>query len=337
MLFALLWTLSSSAQSVRTVADLYQAEVPVADQSQGALRAASQEALADVLVRVSGVGAVVDEPGLASALARANDYVQRFVYRGSTGNLRVDLLFDRDGVNALLRQAGVPIWTSTRPVALVWLGIDEPGGRFVVDAGSAPAEFAALHAAFAARGVPLQMPLGDLQDLRDFSLEELWRLDSVAAARASARYGSDEVLVGRVFRTGEGGFIGDWQYSFRGGRVSASAAAPSLDALAAQAVALVADNMVSRYAVTATEDDGDALTVTISGILDYADYAAVIALFERIEVTERVAISALRADIATLALYTRADPSQVTALLQLDKRLRALPAADGSLSFRWQR
>jgi len=331
-------TALSQAQTARTVPGLYEAEQAVPDQSRRALAEAARAALATVLARVSGRADAAFEPTLTQALAGAADMVQRFTYRNDSEGLRVQLLFDRIAINELLLEAGLPVWTSSRPVALVYLAIDEPGGRYLVDASADPAVFAALHAAFTERGVPLQLPLGDLQDLQAFDVDDAWRLDAARASAAAGRYRIDEVLVVRVFRTGEGAYMGDAQFLFRDGRLAASVNASALDDLASSAAALVADSMVARYALTAQSAADDAVTVRVDGIKAYSDYGAVMRLLETVELTERVVLRELSGEEALLWIYTRAEPSQLAALLRLDGRLLAQPVAADSaaLRFRWR-
>ena len=59
------------------VRDLYKAQVPVAGQNQDALAVASREAMAQVLVKVSGSRAVLDYPEVKSALGGARRQVQQ--------------------------------------------------------------------------------------------------------------------------------------------------------------------------------------------------------------------------------------------------------------------
>jgi hypothetical protein len=335
-----LFNAAASAQSARTIAGLYESDQPVADQGQRALAVAARQGLAEVMARVSGQANAAEQPGLAADIAKAADFVERFSYRSDLEGLRVQLQFASEAVNEALLQVGLPVWVASRPVAMVFLGLDQADGRYLVDAASDPEAFAALHAAFAQRGVPLQLPLGDLDDLRAFAVEDAWRLDTALALTAAQRYRIDEVLVARVFRTGEGGFIGDWQYRFPDDRITASVNARSLEDLANQAAELVADSMVARYALTAQAGSDEAIVLQVTGIGAYADYAAVLQLLESVEITERVALRQLRGDTAFFRVYTRAEASQFAALLRLDGRLRALPVAPGggaTLNYQWQR
>ena len=146
------------------VRDLYSAEVPVAGRQQAALDAASRDAMAQVLVKLSGSEEVLAFPEVKTALSRSRGYVQQYAYRGGQGDTPLTASFEFDGnvMTRIITDAGAPLWTANRPLVLVWLVVEDGSGRYFVNQESAPELADELLKAFNRRGVPVQLPLFDL-------------------------------------------------------------------------------------------------------------------------------------------------------------------------------
>jgi hypothetical protein len=91
---------------------LYAGQAPVASQSDADRAEALKNALAQVVIRVSGDPGAIAKPEIAKAVAGAERYVQQFQYQqdvatDSTGQPQTRLIlvaqFDRDAVDKLLR------------------------------------------------------------------------------------------------------------------------------------------------------------------------------------------------------------------------------------------
>lgn len=329
----------TSATRAEVVKGLYAAEVPVADQSAGALAAAAREALSEVLVKVCGSTAVLGNPAIAAALPRAKDHLLQYSYeRDRTAGGRVARLeFDQEWVTALVAEAGAPLWTANRPVVLVWLVTEDAGGRQFVNPESAPALAEAVLDEFSRRGVPAQLPLYDLADTAGASTAQAWGFDVPSLMAASARYGVQDVLLGRMATLTDGAAAGDWVYLQGQQRADRSLQAPDPAAFIRGGVALVAEAMAARYAVAPSAVDSGGIPLSVSGITGYAEYASVISWLQKLELVDSVNLERVRGDAIYLRLQARADAAQLAALLELNDRL--LPAAgavDGSLSYQWR-
>lgn len=339
--FALLLMSVAGAVRAEIVSDLYSAEVPVADQSSAELGKASRAALSEVLVKVSGSTEVLRNPVIAPALANARAQVQRYSYSENPlapQGLIVRLLFDRTYVSELLIEAGAPIWTENRPAVLVWLVINTGEGRRFVNADTAPALVATMREEFARRGVPLQLPLFDLADASALNPDEAWGLDNPALLPASARYKLQDVLVGRLSLLTSGSVAGDWSYSHEDSQILRSATVDNEELFIREGVTLVAEAMAARYGVAATLKDGG-LSLSVSGVTGYADYAAVVSWLESLEPIEYANVEWVRGDTIALRLRAQADASQLAAIIELNQRLVPLPisASGTELSYQWQK
>ena len=325
------------------IQDMYSAEVPVADQSSAELVRASRLALSEVLVKVSGSVDVLGNPVIAGALGGARKHLQRYAYSkdpGATAGLEVTVLFDRAYITDLVIKAGAPLWTANRPVVLVWLVGEEAGGRQFINVETEPALITALRDEFSRRGVPVQIPLYDLIDAAVLSPDQAWSLDDAAFERASARYDLQNILAGRFARLSTGQVVGEWTYLQGEERVIRSIPAENEEFFLKEGVALVAESMATRYAVAASGSDGG-LTLAVSGVTRYADYAAIVAWLEGLELIERASIETVQGDRILLRLQAQTDATQLATIIELNKRLVpapfALPGSTDQLNYEWQR
>ena len=339
--FALLLALAAGTVRAELVRDLYSAEVEISDQSAAELARASRVALSEVLVKVSGSADVLSNPAIAQAIGEARNHVQRYAYVDAAQAGKgpaVQVVFDSNYVTGLVIDAGAPLWTANRPLVLVWLVEDDAAGRQFVSSDTAPGQLAYLQQAFARRGVPVQFPLYDLVDRTALSLDQAWSLDALALTGASSRYHLDDTLAGRFARLSSG-VVGEWSFLRGEERVTRSVTAADEDEFLQAGVALAAEAMAARYAVAASASAGG-LTMTVSGVSSYADYAAVVSWMEGLELVDHADVVRVRGNSITLQLRAQADATQLATIIELNKRLVPAPlASPGSpqtgLNYQW--
>lgn len=328
----------ASSVNAALVQDLYSARAPVVDMSTKARDQAAGQALARVFVKVSGSDAVLRHEAVQEALKQAGSHLMQYAYHSrSAGSRELEAVFDDKWVNSIIAAANAPLWTANRPAVLTWLVLEQGGERDFVDDGDRREQLIGLKKAFSQRGLPLQLPLMDLQDSAALSTEQAWRFNDSVLRQASARYGVDDILVGRFNQQASGQWVGDWAYLSQKGRSERRVRGDSFEEVASLGAAQVAQALSSRYAVTLTEAGAGAVTLHVSGIHRYADYAKVVQLLERIELIEQVNVRRVFEDVVTLSLSTQATARQLTSLIELNRQLMPMAGAsvEGELSYQW--
>ena len=323
------------------VRDLYSAQVPVPNQSSEALARASREALAEVLVKVSGSVEVLRYPSISAALGKARGHVQQYAYvqeDSAAGGLAVRFEFDDSYITRLVTEAGAPLWTANRPLVLVWLVVEDASGRYFVNWESAPALSAQLLAEFSRRGVPVQLPLFDLADSAAISADDAWRLNGPALQAASARYNVQNIMAGRLAALSTGNSVGDWSYIRADDRIDRSVTAADPDAFVRRGVSIVAEEMSARYAVAASGADENGVSMSVTGVSSYADYAGIVAWLEGLELIGHANVERIEGDQIELRLHAQADAGQLATIIELNAKLVPLPSAapDTQLNYQWQ-
>lgn len=302
-LLALLLALPASAQRVegeRATADsAYEAEVQVRSQSESDREAGFSRALAQVFSKLSGDRAVASRPGVAQELRNAGHYVDGYDYRqdesvGASGapSFRTLLVvrFRQESVDEVAAALGLPLWPQPRPKPVVWLAIDDGKGPRLVGLQHNTVARPLLQRAIE-RGYRLGLPAGGAAE--QAAVGAIWRGDTGAIARLSARYNPPMQLVGKVYRS-DAGWTADWIF-VDGGRVLSRWSESGGDAR--QVIATGADGaasaLIRRYAKATAPAQAVAQQVAFTGIRSGGDYLRLAATLQRMSVVR--AIRPLRA------------------------------------------
>lgn len=307
-------------------ADFYQAEVTVASQGPSERSRAAAVGLERVLVRLSGSRNVAESPVVQSALSRATRYVEQYHYKQGRDELGaprelITMTFSPRVVEDLLREAGLPYWPINRPQVILWLVEDtEAGGRQLVNDRSNPL-LAALFKSASSRGLPLRLPLLDMEDQLALSSEQAWSLDEDAVLRASDRYGSDVVLIGRYTRDSTGTWLMTWQYYLNGQWHIHDQRAEDVSALADAVVNPLADQLASLYAVAPGGESAGAMVAQVAGITSFKDFRAALDYIGGLALVDDYRLQSQAGDSLLLEIVLNGDVKQLQNALSLDGKL----------------
>ncbi len=265
------------------VTDMYEATIPAKSQERQDRDDAIRVALAEVLVRVSGRTQIADSdefPRIKAALVNATNYAQQFRFRDSaqqpdptTGTVSQELWvkFDSVVVNKLLRENKIPVWDKNRPATLMWLVSDEHAHRDVISQSTAGMVRTAVDKHSQIRGLPLRLPEMDLTDRNSIQINEVWTNNEVAIRRASQRYPSDAILVGRLLLLPTGQWNVNWSFYHEGRRVDWATAAVSLETAVNLGIDNTAEALSQRFAQL-VQGDETVVMVEIKDIHNLADF-----------------------------------------------------------------
>lgn len=185
---ALSLVLISPAQAAR-VPDLYTAEVDAGLAEERQL----EVALNQVMVKLSGRTDITAEPG--AAVMRDNAALLLDSREDTAAGVRVR--FDAASLSRLMANLGLPLLPEERLELLVWIARQQGEATAFVEPDAA--SYQTLNRGAQRRGLPLLIPLLDLQDQLALSADQLAALDQGAIVEASSRYPFDALLIG-VYR-----------------------------------------------------------------------------------------------------------------------------------------
>lgn len=337
LLWALLLMSVATAQS-----DPAAIQVGVADDSDSARAAGLARAMDAMLVRLTGDPDVVETEAAAALRADVEEYVSGFSYRSPSPSLSserperpLQLLarFSRPAVRRALARAEIAVWPASGPSVLVWLGAERNGERFIAGNDRGRRLIESLRAAAQPLGITLMTPLLDLEDRRSVGYADIAGGFETPVREASARYGADAAVIGRLQGDGRGGqqtrwtLLGDDDAPVERWTTSGDTASAVLTA----GVRALVPRLRARYAYVPDPDSQRRLSVWVGGIGSLATHQAVAdRLGEQVGVT-RVMPVAVVGDRVRWELAINVGPQRIRRALTAERRLR--PDGDG---YRWR-
>lgn len=288
--------------------DLYRVREPVASQQPTERTAALQGAFDTLLLRLTGDPEAGKRPALDSLRKDPQQLVGRYAYEDQA--IVVD--FDPATTERSLRAAGVSLWGADRPSVLGWwLNESSDGSQLLGDGQSnaAPLRAAAQH-----RGLPLRLPIGDLEEQLATTADLLKAERATALQGASERYDADALLAVVARETDAGGWQADWQFRMGEAGTRGQAQGDSQAALADAVMLAVSRYLAPRYLTSAS---AETITLEILGA-DVQRFAEIERLLEPLDAR------LLRMGSDRLVYRLEASPEQVKAQLAL-ARLHEVP------------
>ena len=275
----------------------YSAEVVVNNQTDAQRNMGFARGLLQVLTRISGDRTVNQRPGVGDELRRARQYVDHYDFRqdegiGPTGaptfNTTLVVQYDQKKVDEMVATLGLSYWPQPRPKPVLWLAIDDGSGSGprLVGLGKSNAARPVLDRA-KQRGYALGLPAGNAAE--QALVGSIWRGDTAAIARASAKYSPPMQLVGKLYRSTKGGWQADWVF-LDNGRALARTSSTDSDARRAMAAGadVAADALIRKYAKPAkTVGPPGKYVLTITGVNSTDDFIRLAGYLERSAVVKR--------------------------------------------------
>lgn len=306
--------------------NLYQGTVMVADQSEEALKPGIREALDVVVVKLSGRQDVLNQAPLRETLDGATSLVQQFQYVSLPDDqTALQVQFQKQALDALLRRHGVPVWGRSRPELVTWLAVDDGTDRLIAQPETHPSA-RILEEVAANRGIPLLMPLLDMEDLRLVGFNDVWGGFGDRLSRASQRYAGDHILSVRLLRLNGDGWHARW--SLQHGRETQrwQSRGDALRQVLASGFAQVADHLAIQYAPQ-TVGMEQSLGLKVSGIQSAEHFARVANYLASLDRVERVNWTRYSAGSAEFALVFSGELSDFEQVLSLNRLLIPDPSA----------
>ncbi|RDL43833.1 DUF2066 domain-containing protein [Marinomonas piezotolerans] len=212
-LFTWLFFGSMSLHAV-TVANLYSASVqlPARLDEPSLLKQAFNQAVDEVLVRVSGQAESLDGRVLEAAHENVSGWVAQHTvttlpnlveFDGEIETAKqVNVSFYRESINRFLFSNNLPVWGSNRPSILVWLVQDTAGVREMAGAKQPSNALSNFFVQSKKLGLPTYAPLIDDHDKQALGSSALWGFFEEDILSASQRYQTDVVFAMRMGQYG---------------------------------------------------------------------------------------------------------------------------------------
>jgi len=354
---------SSVALQVR---GLYSQQIPVTNDGEAERDRAFSEALAAVVVKVSGDPRWLESPAIERAIAQAQNYVEATTYiseliqlplEDNTASADTDeeqfytaeqriisLNFAAALIDELLADAGIPVWDGNRPSVLVWMVLQNSAGdREFLTVGSNPEIVKVMQDFAAARGLPIIFPVLDFEDRRTLSENIVWNLDEAAISSASERYGADSILAGRLHFTASGELVGLWQFQFQDEADVFDGFDSELKSYLYDPLNRITTQLAGYFAIIPESIDGETIRLRVDGIKNLNAYSALLNYVENLGLVSTVTTAEVDGERIELQLSLVGDTRQLYEQIALDRDLLPInnTVQDSSLAtllhYRWTR
>ena len=280
---------------------LYQVRTALPSQQPEERAAALGQALDILVVRLTGDTAALQSEAVAELRKDPQQLISQYGVEGSS--LVVD--FDPLTTESRLREAGIPLWGANRPLLLVWW-LDEVDGSTTL-VGDSQELAAPVQAAAQNRGLPIRLPLADLDEQLAATTENLGAAQPDGLQVVSQRYAAD-ALLGVIAQSSGDKWQGQWRLWLGDSREQGTAEGADQAALADAVMLAVSQRLAPRF--VAAPGAAQSITLVVQGV-DLARMAELDRLLTPFAARLR------KAQGNTLTYLVNASPEQLRAQLAL--------------------
>jgi hypothetical protein len=317
---ALCFIFCLNVAQAKQLTDLYQAVVP-AGQSQSVWQ---QQALAQVLVKVTLNPAVADLPAIKAELKNAGNYIKTFAAVTSEQGPALKVGLDEQKVQQLLSQQQIAIWGSRRPVIVLWPVEQTTESRAFIQ-GAAHPVLAQLQQQTQQIGLPLELPTAVDTFVATLSQDEVWAGNWLLIEQASLPFNADQTVILLFDQPMPGQYRLTWQGYEQGQLLSNELIANSQQELVNSFISGLTAQLAGKYAVQLGSQQGQTeLELEIEGLTNFVDQVKVQQLLGAMLSVKQVTVLERKADLLKFKVSLAADQSAFINSLSLERRLQSM-------------
>ncbi len=315
LFLTLILLVTASNSLAANLIDLYQAQLPVMTQDEDERKKITPDILKEVLLKIVGDSAALNSTNLSPLLNQSNQFIRQYQYNRMNkisddltqpDILELKLIFKEDELNRSLIDLGLPIWGKSRPDILLWLAIEENNKRTIIGEDSRSKLPQTIKSALSKRGLPLLMPLMDLQDQMQMQIADLWAGFAKPILKASQRYNPQVIVVARVVISEKGAMQIRWQTINK--NETEQWQSSGNDALLS-GISELADRTARRFTQVEQNHYAQRYHLQISNVKGYADYLRVKEYLSKLHYISNVQLSNLANNNLELSILLSSDLS----------------------------
>ena len=273
------------------VSDLFTAHIEVPPDADHDYRLYLRPAFDQILLKLTGNSAAlsqfasITETDLASA-------VKSYSISKNTLSIR----FASDRIHSWLMSAKLPIWGDERPLLLVWVVIQQDGQSRLVAADGEESVTQTLADLSQQYGVPLELPLLDLDEVNRVSVDSLLQQDWATLNQVAQRYNAAGHLILKLAQHSQ---TKEWQASWSVRLGAHQWQWQHIGATLPEAVkpgVLSLNEHLSQVYAIAGNTSTEAIQVVIDNIHDYRAYQKALAYLKKLNPVRQIQIIEVAAD-----------------------------------------
>ncbi len=329
-LFFVLISLLVGQSFAADVSNLYQSQTPVSSQSDKERIGLAPDVLKQVILKVVGDRSELDTVDLSPILAQTEQLIQQYQYHRTntisddlTQPDRLELLlsFNKEKLNKSLAENGLPVWGSNRPEVLIWSAIEEGGKRSILSADNTDlAMVKVIQQSANRRGLPILMPVMDLQDQSQVTFTDLSAGFSETVEQASQRYGSPVILMMNT-TVADNGLVRTKWHALINGESEQWQSRGDMDTAMTAGINELTDRLAQRFSQRATSQYENTLSLEITDVQNYSDYARLVKYLNSLQYVSNVQLLRLVDDKLEISLSFSGDVVVLDRTLSIDRVL----------------
>ena len=340
--FIILMLIFSAPSQAARVSGLYSSEVVLVNQNDEERQRGFQLAMEDVLIKLTGDGAVSMRAEAAPIIRKAGKFVEEYRYTPivptteteavEKNNLelsyRLYVRFSSTALAAELRNQNTPVWGGERPSIIIWLAVENATTRMLVNSSMDSEERAELATQAQRRALPLILPVMDQVDRRSLSYADIRGGFIDKIKNASERYRAAVVLTGHISQRN-----GRWYTRWRlidGDNVQTwQALGDDLTTAIGTGLEGVSNRLVVKYA-SGQHVAESTIAVRVNHISTLESYADVMKYFSFLSVVTAVHVYQVSPDSTTFRLSLSGSKEDLQRIIALDLKLQPVDAGNES-------
>ncbi|MDC9725958.1 MAG: DUF2066 domain-containing protein [Gammaproteobacteria bacterium] len=329
-LFFVLISLLVSQSFAADVTNLYQSQAPVSSQSEEERQNLAPELLQQVILKVVGDRSELDTIDLSPILAQTKQLIQQYKYHRintisddltQPDRLEILLSFNKKKLNQSLIEVGLPIWGNSRPEVIIWSAIEEDSSRTILSADDSELESVkALQQAAQLRGLPILLPVMDLQDQSQVTYTDLSAGFSETVESASQRYGAPVILMMKTTVSDMGLVRTDW-HALIDGESELWQSRGDMSMAMSAGIDELTDRLAKRFSQRVTTQYENTLALQITDVNNYSDYARVVKYLASLQYVSDIRLLDLLDDTLNLSLSFSGDLTVFDRTVAIDRVL----------------
>jgi hypothetical protein len=311
------------------VADVYQSQVLVSSQTEQEKQAVTPELLRQVILKVVGDRATLDVVDLKPVLTRSAELIQQYQYvtvneeqdLTQPDQLALAMTFNKPALDSALSDIALPIWSESRPDVIVWLAVENNGRKAILGSESESSLVADVMAVSENRGLPILLPLMDLQDQSQVRFGDVWAGFADNVELASRRYGAAISVLAKVIINNDFAQI-EWRTSLDD-RLETWSSKGNAQTAIVSGINELTDRVSRQYTQLITSNFARNYQMHISDVNDYQDFARAIDYLEKRQYVSNVELNSLGGGMMDVTISLKGDLNVFKQALAIDRVLTA--------------
>ncbi len=326
IIFSLL--ISCTGSYAQSITDMYEARVAIENYEEGSLKQDLQQALAQILVKLTGNHKILETKPSLKQIADPSKYIDSYQYDTVGEQDYFIASFNAASLSELLQKYGLKVWSGNRPDFLAWILLEADGKQDILSSEIKQEATTVLNRHAQQRGLPVLLPLMDFEDHRTLKIQDIVDGNKSVLLHATERYGAGAVLVGQVLKTFENQWLGKWRLLLNHEEKTWEATYPDLpqalrkgldeavDFIATKGMYIVVTEEVEKETVPA-ESSEESFELQVSNVLSLSDYSQVATYLHKVDVIKRLQMKEMSEEGVTFIVSVQGGKAAVINALNL--------------------